>query len=106
VSEKDFAIRMIRVASSIPITPESSVIRRPLARAGTSIGATIEEADGGLSKKDKRRSFAIARKEVRETRSWLHIIQRLWSPAVLVDDDVAEATELLSILSAIISRLE
>src|SRR2546427_4017280 len=92
-----FAIRMVKVAAMLPENSEAKIVRRQIARAGTSIGANIEEADGAISRPDKRRSFSIARKETRETRYWLRIIQRLWSPGVHVDADIMEATELLNI---------
>ncbi len=102
----EFAIRRVRVAAMLPRDSEGMVVKRQIARSGTSIGANIEEADGASSRPDKRKSFTIARKETRETRYWLRIIQRMWSPGVKVDADIAEATELLKILSAIISKLE
>jgi four helix bundle protein len=101
-----FAIRMLKVAAMLPVNSEAKIIRRQIARAGTSIGANIEEADGAVSRPDKRRSFTIARKETRETRYWLRIIQHLWSPGENVDADIVEASKLLNILSAIISKLE
>ena len=102
----EFAIRMVRVAAMLPRDSEGMVVRRQIARSGTSIGANIEEADGAISKRDKRKSFSIARKEARETRYSLRIIQRMWSSGVKVEADIVEATELLKILSAIVSKLE
>jgi len=101
-----FAIRMVKVAASLPENNEATIVRRQIARSGTSIGADIEEADGAESRPDKRRSFTIARKEVRETRDWLRILQRLWAPNMKVDADILEATELPNILSTIIRKLQ
>jgi four helix bundle protein len=50
------------------------IIRTQLAKAGTSIGANVEEADGALTKKDFVNKIAIARKEAKETRYWLRLI--------------------------------
>ena len=69
----EFAVRMLRVAASLPLDSEGLIVRPQIARAGASIGANIEEADGAISKKDKRKSFSISRKETRETRYWLRI---------------------------------
>ena len=43
-------------------------------RAGTSIGANIEEAAAGQSKKDFLAKISIASKEARETRYWLKLL--------------------------------
>jgi len=87
----EFAIRMVRVAAMPPLDSEGIVVRRQIARSGTSIGAKIEEADGASSRADKRRSFTIARKETRETRYWPRIIPRMWRPGVQRDADIAES---------------
>lgn len=42
--------------------------------AATSVGANMEEADGGQSKKDFIAKVGIARKESRETVFWLRLI--------------------------------
>jgi four helix bundle protein len=45
-----------------------------LLHAGTSIGANLEEADSGQTKRDFIAKAAIARKESAETRYWLRLI--------------------------------
>ena len=100
-----FAVRILKAAAMLPENSEARIVRKQLARAGSSIGSNIEEADGAITKPDKRRMFAIARKEARETRYWLRIVQHLWSPGVNVEGDLAEASELLKILSTIIAKL-
>ena len=45
-------------------------------RCATSIGANIEEALGGQSKKDFIAKMSIAYKEARETRYWLKLLYR------------------------------
>jgi four helix bundle protein len=79
---------------------------RPLAnqllRAGTSIGANVEEGQGGQSRADFVSKYSIARKDARETRYWL----RLFVASNLVDSSegqplVKEADELVYILTAI-----
>lgn len=44
-------------------------------RAGTSIGANIEEAQAGHSKADFTAKISIARKEARETLYWLKLLK-------------------------------
>jgi len=100
-----FALRILKIAAMLPANNEARIVRRPLARSGPSIGSNVEEADGASTKPEKRRIFVIARREAREARYWLRIILHLWSPGVSVEADVAEASEIVNILSAIIGKL-
>ena len=43
-------------------------------RCGTSIGANIQEAQAGISKKDFTAKMSIAAKEALETRYWLNLL--------------------------------
>lgn len=63
---------------------------KQLLRSGTSIGANVEEAIGGQTRKDFYAKFYIAYKEARETHYWLRLLR---------DSDViskSKAEELLS----------
>lgn len=100
-----FALSVLRLTGHLPKTPEGQVARNQLARAASSVGANIEEADGAWSRKDKRRSFIIARKEAQEARYWLRLVQGLWGRDIPTDPLVREATELRNILSTIATRL-
>ncbi len=42
--------------------------------AGTSVGANVEEATGGFSKKDFTYKMGVALKEARESNYWLKLI--------------------------------
>jgi four helix bundle protein len=78
------------------------VLSKQLLRSGTSIGANIEEAIAGQSKRDFLSKMTIALKECRETHYWL----RLLSHSQLVELDykklLQECEERLNILSAIV----
>ena len=102
----EFALRMLAVAGALPRGGQGTLIADQLSRCGSSVGANVEEADGAVSRADKRRTFIIARKEVREVRYWLRLIVRLWGPKISVREDINEATQLLYILSSIIDKLE
>src|SRR5688572_1048006 len=72
--------------------------------SGTSIGANIEEALGGASRKDFINKMQIAYKEARETRYWL----RLLNEGGLIEKKLAESflkdcEEILRILTAILN---
>ena len=70
-----FAVRIVKLAK---LLDTESRVARPivdqLLRAGTSIGANLEEAVAGQSTSDFLHKNAIALKESRETNYWLRII--------------------------------
>jgi len=101
-----FAVRIIELAGTLPENAEGRTVKQQIVRSGTSIGANVEEGDGAVSRADKRKSFTIARKESRETRYWLSLIDRVWGKEIDVRTDIQEATEILYILSAIVDKLE
>jgi four helix bundle protein len=101
----EFALRILEITSALPYTREAQIVREQLAKAGTSIGANVEEADGALSKAEKRKCLLVSRRESREARYWLKIVARRWSGLVCVDEDILEATELLYTLSSMVSKL-
>jgi four helix bundle protein len=72
-------------------------------RAGTSIGANLEEASGGQTKADFIAKVCIALKEAREARFWLRLISESHLlPAEAVRADLQESNELIAILVTII----
>ena len=52
------------------------VLSKQLLRSATSIGANVEEANAGQSKKDFIAKMAIASKEARESRYWLRLLDK------------------------------
>lgn len=51
------------------------ILSKQILRSGTSIGANIEEALGGSSKRDFKAKMNIAYKEARETKYWLKLMK-------------------------------
>ncbi len=51
------------------------VLSKQLLKSGTSVGANVEEANAGQSKRDFIAKMTIASKEARETRYWLRLLQ-------------------------------
>lgn len=68
-----FALRIIRLYTYLSKKKKEYVLSKQLLRAGTSIGANIEEATGGQTKKDFIAKMAIAYKEAKETEYWLRL---------------------------------
>jgi four helix bundle protein len=50
------------------------ILSKQLLRSGTSIGANVEEAQAGQSKKDFISKMSIASKEARESRYWIKLL--------------------------------
>jgi len=70
-----FALRVIKLYKHLIKNKKEYIISRQLLRSGTSIGANIEEAIGGQSKKDFLSKMTIAYKEARETRYWINLLR-------------------------------
>jgi len=71
----DFAIRVIRMYQHLTKGKKEFVLSKQVLRSGTSIGANVEEAIGGSSKKDFLNKMKIAYKEARETSYWLRLLK-------------------------------
>ncbi|MBC8236423.1 four helix bundle protein [bacterium] len=52
---RQFAVRIIRLSTRLPNSPEGQVIKTQLTKAGTSVGANYREANRARSKADFRR---------------------------------------------------
>ena len=99
-----FGVRIVKLVNVLPRSIAGIEIGRQVIRSGTSIGANVEEADGAESKKDFIHKMSIARKEVRETRYWLRIIQTSLLDNAEVAGLIQESDQLVRILSKIIAN--
>lgn len=100
-----FSTDIIDLCSKVPNGVVPAVIVTQLIKSATSIGANVQEADGALTKADKRNKFVIARKEANETKYWLRLLERRFVPSENIAPHIQECTEIINILSTIISRL-
>ncbi|MEK7219195.1 MAG: four helix bundle protein [Patescibacteria group bacterium] len=71
----EFAINVINLYRNITATKKEFVLSKQFLRCGTSVGANVEEAIGGQSRKDFIAKLSIAYKEARETRYWLSLLK-------------------------------
>lgn len=100
----EFARRVVNLCQMLDQTPGvSRTLASQLLRAGTSIGANVEEGQASQSRADFIAKYSIACKEARETHYWL----RLLAATELVDetrlDDLRdEANQLVAILTTIV----
>lgn len=103
IKEKSFqfALKIISFYKVL-ISENEYIISKQLLKSGTSIGANIEEALAGQTKKDFIAKMSISSKEARETRYWL----RLLSESELTQNDVGyllnDIDELIRILTSIV----
>lgn len=99
-----FAIRIVKLCKTLEKTDSGSrQLLRQLLRSGTSIGANMEEAQGGQSRADFISKVSIARKEARETLYWLRLLTACSIvPESRLKDLIRESNELVAILTAII----
>ncbi|MFY0630803.1 MAG: four helix bundle protein [Flavobacteriaceae bacterium] len=69
-----FAVSIVNLSREL-VKKKEYVISRQIIKSGTSIGANVEEAIGGISKRDFRAKMSISYKEARETHYWLRILK-------------------------------
>lgn len=69
-----FAIQIVELNKKL-IQQNEFVLSKQVLKSGTSIGANVEEAIGGISKKDFRAKMSISYKEARETNYWLRLLK-------------------------------
>ncbi len=76
VKEKSlsFAVRIVRLHRYLTEEKREYVLSKQLLRCGTSIGANIAEALGGVSRADFHNKMYISFKECLETQYWLDLL--------------------------------
>lgn len=70
----NFALKIIKLSKKLRESREYQLSDQ-LQRSGTSIGANVEEAIAGRSRKDFIFKMSISLKEARETNYWLRILR-------------------------------
>jgi four helix bundle protein len=69
-----FSLKIIQLYKQL-LNEKEYIISRQLLKSGTSIGANVEEALAGQSKKDFTAKMSISSKEARETKYWLRLLK-------------------------------
>jgi four helix bundle protein len=98
----DFSVRIIGVTDSMVRSRAASHIGDQLLRSGTSPYGHHGEAEAAESRDDFLHKLRICHKELRETKRWLRLVQRvpLIQEPGLLDDVIAESGELVRIFAA------
>ena len=71
---KDFALRIIRMAASLPKSTVGQVLGKQVLRSGTSVGANYREAGRGRSKAEFIAKCGDSLRELDETQYWLELL--------------------------------
>ena len=103
-----FARDVRALVRQIPKTLANIEDAKQVVRSSGSVGANYIEANESLSKKDFLMRIKICRKEAKESRYWLRLIDigDQSTAKKSRDDLVQEATELTSIFGAILRKSE
>ena len=101
-----FAKRVRTLVNKLHRTTANNEDGRQLVRASGSVGANYIEANESLSKKDFIMRIKICRKEAKESRYWLRLIDTHDEPGKETSrvDLMKEATELMNIFGAILQK--
>lgn len=103
VQEKSFqfSLKIITLYKKLSYENEY-IISKQLLRSGTSIGANIEEALAGQSKRDFISKMSISSKEARETKYWLRLLKESDLTNIDVTNLLSDIHELIRLLTAIV----
>ncbi len=99
---RKFGVRVIRLSTILPNTPEGCVIKSQITKSGTSIGANYQEANRARSKADFKNKIKICESEASETQYWIEVIvEGKWLSWEKVKSEYEECSELLAIFTSI-----
>ena len=102
-----FAKEVVEFVKILPRTVTNMEIMKQIIRSSGSVGANYIEANEALSKKDFAMRVKICRKEAKESRYWLNLLE-------VGGEDIEkkrqsllnEATELMKIFGAIVEKVK
>jgi four helix bundle protein len=99
----NFGCRVARLSLSLAPQPGVRCLVDQLLKSGTAVGANLEEAKAGSSKREFVRFVEISLREARETVYWLRICIALKLGSVAeVEDLRSEGEQIARILGAIV----
>ena len=102
-----YALRTIELLDSLPGDSVSRTIAHQLLRAATSVGANVEEAQAGCSRRDFTNFYHHSFKSAVESRYWLGLLRdSRRATGVVVERLSNEAEELSNMLGASLLTLK
>ena len=102
----EFARRVRRFVKKLPRSISNQEDGRQLIKASGSVGANYIEANESLSKKDFRMRVKISRKEAKESRYWLRLVDTFEDKELEIERTnlIQESTELMNIFGSILQK--
>lgn len=100
----DFGLRILKLYLHLKKEKVDGGLCSQLLDSGTSVGANVEEAIGGSSRKDFINKLQISYREARETRYWLRLLRDSEIlETKLAESFIKDCEEIIKILTAIIN---
>jgi four helix bundle protein len=98
-----FAIRIVKLYQYLSNEKREYILSKQILKSGTSIGANVEEAHGGISTADFSSKISIAYKESKETKYWLRLLfETDYIEKKLFDSLIFDCEEINKILFSIL----
>ena len=98
-----FAIRIVKAYQHLSSEKKEFILSKQLLKSGTSIGANVAEANGGISTADFSSKVSIAYKESLETKYWLSLLKDTgYLDVAVAESMIKDADELSRILFSIL----
>ena len=103
----DFALRIVKLYSSLPKTTEAQVLGKQVLRSGTSVGANYREGHRAKSDSDIVNKFESVLQELDETDYWLDLLVRSGTlSAQKAEALIKETNELIAIFTTIVTKIK
>ena len=103
----DFALRIVKLYSSLPKTTEAQVLGKQVLRSGTSVGANYREGHRAKSDSDIVNKFESVLQELDETDYWLDLLVRSGIlSAQKAKSLIKETNELIAIFATIVTKIK
>lgn len=107
VRTKRFALRIIRLFTSLPTTEVARTISKQLLRSGTSVGAQYREGVRARSDREVISKFEGALQELEESSYWLELLVKgEIVPEPQLADLLGECGELIAILTTCVKNIK
>lgn len=107
IKDKSFAFALTIIELYRKLVDEKEyVISKQLLKSGTSIGANVEEAIAGQSRKDFIAKMSISSKEARETKYWLKLLDKSELTKIDVKSYLKEIEHIVRILTSIVKTAQ
>jgi len=101
----NFAIEIVRLCKKL-IDQKEFILSKQLLRSGTSIGANVQEASAGQTKRDFITKMAIASKEARETKYWLCLLKQSQIFAIDYSHYLQDIEAIINVLTKIVKTAQ